>query len=153
MQASMISIDVTAASVRVASVIHATSTSIKDVVVAVLQPLERDMAAASTLLGVAVESVDPVTTTLVTVSPPPAPPPDKEDDSNENMGIVLIVGIAIAVSVACGISTGILLMPRKVADEKLTLLKDAPPGIVLPVAPADGFAGDGEIPILSYCKS
>jgi len=157
MQASMISINVTAASVRVASVIHATSTSIKDVVVAVLQPLERDMAAASTLLGVAVESVDPVTTTLVTVSPPPAPPPDKEDDSNENMGIVLIVGIAIAVSVACGISTGILLMPRrvKVADEKLTLLKDAPltSGIVLPVAPAAGFAGDGEIPILSYCKS
>ena len=51
---------------------------------------------------------------LPTVSPPPAPPPDKEDDSNENMGIVLIVGIAIAVSVACGISAGILLMPRRV---------------------------------------
>lgn len=158
---SMISVNVTAASVRVSSTIHASSTSAKDVVVAVLQPLESDTAAASTLLGVTVESVDPVTTTLATVSPPPASPPDPDDDTNENTGVVIIVGLAIVTAISVGVGVGIFLMPRraKVVDEKMTLFKDAarPPAGILPppnAAGAAGFAGDGgEVPILFLCKA
>lgn len=159
---SMISVNVAAASVRVSSTIHASSTSAKDAVEAVLQPLESDTAAASTLLGVTVESVDPVTTTLATVSPPPAPAPGPDDDdTNESTGVVIIVGLAVVVAISVGIGMGILLMPRRanVVDEKMTHLTGrAQPsaGILSPpnAAGAAGFAGDGgKVPILSFCKA
>jgi len=68
-----VELTVSAASVRIEAVIHASSTELKDSIVSVLESLEADPAAASALLGVTIESIDPVVSVLATVSPPPQP--------------------------------------------------------------------------------
>jgi hypothetical protein len=103
--ASHIELTVTPASINVEARITTTSYSQASSVEDVLAPLESDISSASSLLGVTVESVQPVSIDPVASPPPPgnpppspsSPPPSSEDSNNMLMVSVIVAVAALAV--------------------------------------------------------
>lgn len=109
-QTSEITLNVTAASVRVEADIVATTTSHKDAIFALLVPLEANTSAASALLGVQVEAVETVTSSVVTTSPPPPPPPASPPPVDAAVALTVIAAVASSVVV---IAMAIIWLLRK----------------------------------------
>lgn len=96
--AFMITVNVTASSVRVISTIHAITEANKDAVILLLTPFKVNVSTASTHLGVTVESVDPIIT--ITPSLPPSLPPSVSQNPKNNPSIVpIILGVVLVMMV------------------------------------------------------
>lgn len=128
--ASHIEITVTPASINVEARITTTSYSQATSVEDVLAPLESDTSGASSLLGVTVESVQPVLVDAVAL-----PPPSSSSDDDNNMVMVSIIVAVAGVAVVATAAVAMVWFRRRAAVTGTPKVTEAKVEAVMQSAP------------------